>query len=163
MEIVNTTFDNITTSAPPGSGLRLHMLVVNHGDDYDTVTVRNSTFTNIHGVLGDTVSLDLIHTQMVYTGSTPIRNSTMQHCQFVNITAALLAALEVGDFTVDNCTVNSVRLAYGGFAIMSQKEQRSLYQQVADFVNSTFSNIQLGSALDATALDQDFFPLVPAW
>jgi predicted outer membrane repeat protein len=147
--ISNTTFDNITTSAPPGSGLRLHMLCIDTNDRNDTITVRDSTFSNIQDVLGH--SLDLIHTSMVYTGRLRTKNLTMQRCQFTNIKAGLLAALEVAAVTVNNCSVNGAKLAYGGFAVMSQDKQK------AEFVNSSFSNIQLGAASDAIIMNQDYY------
>lgn len=149
VEISNTTFDNITTSAPPGSGLRLSLLCSNTGSNSDTVTVRDSTFSNIQDVLGN--SLDLIHTSMVYTGRLSTKNLTMQRCRFTNIKAGLLAALEVEEVTVDNCSVNGARLAYGGFVVMVQ------FKQKAEFVKSTFSHIQLGAATDATPLNQEYY------
>jgi predicted outer membrane repeat protein len=156
VEVANTTFSNIRTSTSPGSRIRLNMLRFITGGNTDTVTVRDSTFSNIHDASGD--SLDLFQTAMVYSGRQLTKNFTMQRCQFVNITAALLAALEVREVTVDNCTVNGARLAYGGFAIMSQLD-KSLPndQQKAEIFNSAFSNITLGSPSDATALNLEYF------
>lgn len=150
VEVLNTTFHNIITSAPPGSGLRLHMLCADTGDDSDTVTVRDSTFSNIRDTQGD--SLDVFHTSMVYTGRSVSKSFTLQRFRFEKITAALLAALEVQEVKVDNCSVNSAQLAYGGFAVMVQSAP-----QMAEIMNSTFSNIQLGAAHDATALNQDYY------
>jgi predicted outer membrane repeat protein len=88
---------------------------------------------------------------MVYTDRLATKNLTMQRCRFTNIKAGLLAALEVAAVTVNNCSVNDAKLAYGGFAVMSQ------YTQKAEFVNSSFSHIQLGAANDATPLNQDYY------
>ena len=151
VEIVDTTFDNITTSVPPGSGFRVHMLCTDTGDNNDTVTVRDSTFSNINDTLPSHDSLDLFFTSQQYSGRQVTKQYNITRCRFVNITAALLAGLEVMNVMVDNCTVDGAKLAYGGFAVAAQRKQ------LAIFVNSTFRDIQLGSANDATAMTQSYY------
>jgi len=149
VEVINTTFKNITTSAPPGSALWLSILCAETGSNDDTVTMRDTTFFNISDALGD--SLDLIYTSFVYQGRLHTKSFTMQRCQFANIKASLLAKLDTAAVMVDNCTVRGAHLASGGFAVMSRRIQK------ADFLNSTFSNIQLGAASEATGIDQDYY------
>ena len=113
-----------------------------------TVTVRDSTFSNINDTLPSHDSLDLLFTSQEGSGRKVTEQYNITRCRFVNITAALLAGLEVENVMVDNCTVNGAKLAYGGFAVAAQ------LKQLAIFVNSTFRDIQLGSANDATAMTQ---------
>lgn len=149
VEVVDTTFQNITTSSPPGSGLRLHMLCAETGSNNDTATVRDTTFSNIKDALGD--SLDLIYTSFAYSGRLNTKNFTIQRCQFVDIKASLLAKLDVAAAMVDHCTVRGAQLASGGFAVMASR------QQVADILNSTFFSIQLGAASEATGINQGYY------
>jgi predicted outer membrane repeat protein len=151
VSVIDTTFDNISFSVPPASGLRQHLLCTHPGSQNDTVTVRGSAFTNIKDALAHHDSVDLFWTDMEYASSMLTLTYNIQHCRFVKVRAALLAALEVRGALLLNCTVYGAQLSYGGFAVVSSMPQ------TANISHITVVNVQLGSANDATAMNQDYF------
>lgn len=150
VELLDTTFHNITTSVPPGSKMRLRMMCTSPGNNNTTVTLQDTRFLHIRDMSG--YNLDLIETHMAYTGRLATKLFTMQRVRFENITAALLAALEVQEVVFNQSHVDGVALTYGGITVMIQD-----WRQKAGFHNSTFQHVQLGPASEATGLNQEYF------
>jgi hypothetical protein len=97
-----------------------------------TVNVRKSSFTDIKDVSG--TGLDLIHTQWTVN-----LFFAMHDCQFMNIVADLMTAIDALHVIVDNCDVDGAKLAYGGFVAVGSN---------GTTINTTrFANIELGPTM----------------